>query len=931
MPPFGADAVVPSGRERRLEGQGPSKQSAATGRNIQRLQQANSEDAAHAGKYLPGVHAFFCVPLPGPDDHFTPDDKLLQDIINLIRSNPPVPSHPPVVLDTTPRALAANTEWLSSFGFDLEKGLLANQHTTFGFGVEFRDPSLLRRLFRDHPFAEFFLQVITHGMDYHVTSELSDEDRQLEASKIFVRGNHKSATDDTPLVTKLLYREVTHGFAIPVQASRILQLKGVQVQPCGVVSQFTLAPDGSRKLKKRLTHDLSFSSGDQDLSVNSRIDASAYPPLVYGWCLSRVLHFIVALRLAFPTESILMTKYDFSDAYRRMAHSPSAAAQSVLVVSSVAYITLRLTFGGAPNPAAWCSYSEMIADLAHELFLSPSWSPSTLHSPVHPTVPPPNRRFATSPSQARPLAVEIPVTLPFRVDTFIDDMICIFVDRPDVVDRAAHAVPLCVHATCRPHADEAEPIPRKPLLHPDKLQAEGTPDVVQTILGWVVDSHHLLIKLPDDKFKAWTSDIDQLLLDSCCSFSSLESLVGRLNHAAMILPLTRHFLHRLRAPLVPRQYSHRNIRLDFQQLQDLRLWRDVLRHANHGVKLNCLTHRRPTAIAWADSCPFGLGGYGSSGFAWRLRIPPTSPLHGNDIANNALEFLALVVSVWLSLLHAADPESCILVLGDNTSALGWAHRSSRPPPTSPYYATVQLLARKLCRLVTESPHCLASQHLPGPSNVVADLLSFSGSCREAPHPLAPDDPSDAVLTDRFHRFLPQLIPRTFAISPLPSEILSFATLALRTLESSLIRKPSPRTSPGTESGGAGSGSALPPDSSITPSSLTYPDRTSTSSSEPFLKPTGLPVGHLQAELLDNVQESWWQQLSALPQATWLRRFGVVSNRAPVTSRTAPSFSPASASSSVPTTTGTPHRTDNAPSPRNSSAAFSPTANQVPPT
>jgi hypothetical protein len=44
-------------------------------------------------------------------------------------------------------------------------------------------------------------------------------------------------------------------------------------------------------------------------------------------------------------------------------------------------------------------------------------------------------------------------------------------------------------------------------------------------------------------------------------------------------------------------------------------------------------------------------------------------------------------------------------------------------------------------LVTESEHCLASQH-KGEMNVVPDLLSWSNNVRGTQHPLARHDPID---------------------------------------------------------------------------------------------------------------------------------------------------------------------------------------------
>ena len=56
------------------------------------------------------------------------------------------------------------------------------------------------------------------------------------------------------------------------------------------------------------------------------------------------------------------------------------------------------------------------------------------------------------------------------------------------------------------------------------------------------------------------------------------------------------------------------------------------------------------------------------------------------------------------------------------------------------------------------------------------------------NPVAYDCPSNDELTHRFHSDFPQLIPKHFRISHLPSEVLYFAQQSVQMLESSLIRK-----------------------------------------------------------------------------------------------------------------------------------------------
>jgi hypothetical protein len=91
-----------------------------------------------------------------------------------------------------------------------------------------------------------------------------------------------------------------------------------------------------------------------------------------------------------------------------------------------------------------------------------------------------------------------------------------------------------------------------------------------------------------------------------------------------------------------------------------------------------------------------------------------SPIYGADIKNNILEFLGMVVTVWLAITKCtklADKRACILALGNNMSAIGWLYKSSKLMPDSLYYQSVQMIAQKLACLITNSTHCLASQYI----------------------------------------------------------------------------------------------------------------------------------------------------------------------------------------------------------------------------
>jgi hypothetical protein len=847
------------------------------------------------GKYLPGItSSFFPARMVGPDDFFSAPDSWVEILTEVAHTDCPTPAAPDIRFDLSESSLEANGKLLEAQHFDFSSFLETQKGTTAWHGSEFRATKHIRQVLGEHPILEYLESTFQEGMPYHFTKEISEPERQAEFEAQIARGNHKSATDDEDAVQALLDREVKHGFSMPIPSALVDKLRGAMVQPCGLASQFALQSDGSRKRKKRLTHDLSHSATGPNVSVNDRVDMDRYPEMFYGWCLLRLIHFIVCLRSDHPGVPIFIAKYDYSDAYRRISHSASAAVRTILVLGGVAYISLRLAFGGSCNPACFCAFSEALTDVANELSCS-KFDPSRVTSPVvsDSTLKAKDYHVEGTPfGIGIPPAVEVPTRLTSRKDCFIDDVVAVFLGSDENLAREVHTVPLAAHVLSRPHAgDDTEPIPRKPLFAPDKLLAEGTPCEVMIVLGWLLDTRKLIVQLPFDKFVAWSQDVEAVVETKKVSHEELESLVGRLNHASFLIPLSRHFLNGLRERMDSRSRTSGGnfarkqvVRLTADELADLQLWLQFLVQAKEGISMNLLTIRTPSRMAWSDSCPFGIGGYTLRGFAWRIKIPHSSPLFGDDSVNNVLEFLGMAVSVKLLLLEAKDERyPCLLPLGDNTSAIGWMFRSGRIKRGSKYYSAVKMIAREVATDVINGKAQLTPQHLRGDLNDVSDTLSFAGTVRGKTCPLTEDNPPNDILTQRFHLFLPQLIPHDFKIYHLPDEIISFVYQVLRTLEESWIpsrRNHTPKRielGPGGNNSSEGSGCWTPSDLEYPPTNSNFSGNASSLSSE-------MPASTERVELLRNVRSLWWRRLSVTPSAIWLRRFGQINGGAPSTSR-----------------------------------------------
>ena len=85
------------------------------------------------------------------------------------------------------------------------------------------------------------------------------------------------------------------------------------------------------------------------------------------------------------------------------------SAASCTCHDDIAYISLRLTFGGSLFPPLWCSMSKIITDLANDILASADWDPSRTHSPHRAQIPKPDILADNIPF-AQSLSADVAVT-----------------------------------------------------------------------------------------------------------------------------------------------------------------------------------------------------------------------------------------------------------------------------------------------------------------------------------------------------------------------------------------------------------------------------------------------------------------------------------------------------------------------------------------
>ena len=129
------------------------------------------------------------------------------------------------------------------------------------------------------------------------------------------------------------------------------------------------------------------------------------------------------------------------------------------------------------------------------------WDPKMLHSPLQLLVPDPEYEKDSVPfAPAKPMVVNIPTTSLGRGNCFIDDIVKVYLCRPEKIKGRVMSAPPAVHKVMRPFAGEKKLVFGRGQHLLSKLIAEETPKEIQMVLGWLIDTRMLIVSLPNDKY-----------------------------------------------------------------------------------------------------------------------------------------------------------------------------------------------------------------------------------------------------------------------------------------------------------------------------------------------------------------------------------------------------------------------------------------------
>ena len=153
--------------------------------------------------------------------------------------------------------------------------------------------------------------------------------------------------------------------------------------------------------------------------------------------------------------------------------------------------------------------------------------------------------------------------------------------------------------------------------------------------------------LPNPKCIAWTKNIQDISSKHETKAKNLETLIRRLNHIVLIIPLARNFFARIRY-FQSKMIAFVWLRLWPNIRDNLKLHIRILQKSYKGISMNLLTYREPTRIYLTDACKIGMSGFSSKGRLCRWQIPKE---YLSRAYINLLEFFSELLSIWIDIVE----------------------------------------------------------------------------------------------------------------------------------------------------------------------------------------------------------------------------------------------------------------------------------------
>ena len=506
---------------------------------------------------------------------------------------------------------------------------------------------------------------------------------------------------------------------------RRLQPKNLKISPVAVVPQV-----GRRG---RIILDLSFPVYQEvdgvmtiiQSSVNdtTEIKAPTIPVKEIGKVLHRLLHFMKMTRAG---KWILFSKLDISDGFWRLVVRTEDSFNFAFVLPQLPGQPTRIVvpsavqMGWVESPSYFCAVTETARDITQHLINTNASLPA---HPIEnlmaiPTVP--LRARTDEPDSSIQVYVDdfVNATTQSTDETYV----------PKIRRASIHGIHSVFPETATTkHANGKEPISESKLK-----KGDGNFDTTKEMIGFRFCGIKRTVCLPAAKAKRFIKETHTMLRRKRIPLKLLQTVVGKLRHAAVILPAARGFFTPINNIM---NTTERSITLNIDAKSAL-LDTCTLIHqlGNRPTHVNELIPDPPSHVAYHDAAAEGAGGVWFSlidrmqPVVWRLEFPqdiandvrsqdnPTGSLTNSDLELAAEIFaVGIIVETEPNIKHKTIGTLC-----DNSPTVSWIERMA----SKSIFPTAGRLLRGLAYMLhSRQVGGVITVHVAGVDNVMADLAS----------------------------------------------------------------------------------------------------------------------------------------------------------------------------------------------------------------
>jgi hypothetical protein len=447
--------------------------------------------------------------------------------------------------------------------------------------------------------------------------------------------------------------------------------------------------------------------------------APTEPVHAIGKVLPRLFHFMASTP---ADQEIRLSKVDLSDGFWRLLVEPSQKWNFCYVMPDPPGARVRivvpsaLQMGWAESPGYFCAATETGRDIIDLLLREGT------ELPEHPfeRFMQPIDRPRTSPKGEEHTSIAV----------YVDDYILGVVENEDrtLIRRVSRATLHAIHSIFPPpdvsgHVGGKDPISRKKLE-----KGDARFDVEKEILGFLLNGVDRTVRLSEAKAQAIASDITSALRKTHVPLKRFRSLLGRLQHAARILPAAKGLFSPLNKATKgdPKEVGlgkHSEVRAALLDLRHL-----VLTLAARPTHVSELVEYEPEMAGTCDASATGAGGiwvgYDMQPKVWRVEWPAdvVQLYREGTLTNSDLE-MAGVLMQYLVAEQIRPMEHChTSIWSDNSPATSWSTKMADKASTP---IAGQLLRALAMRQRTTRSALPTVTHYAGSLNILADTASRS--------------------------------------------------------------------------------------------------------------------------------------------------------------------------------------------------------------